>query len=92
MHYATHVVSPVLGLLDGLAEYVCCIGSGTVNEHIAMKSSSAFAVEACHIRIKDSDIGAHIWLKHHPLIASIRAARCKRFSFFFAIRGTIRCC
>ena len=28
MHYATHVVSPCLGLVDGLAEYVSCFGSG----------------------------------------------------------------
>ena len=61
MHYATHVVSPVLGLLDGLAEYVTCVGSGTVNDDIATKSGSAFAVEACHIKIKDSDVAAHIW-------------------------------
>jgi predicted dehydrogenase len=61
MHYATHVVSPVLGLVDGLAEYVTCLGSGRVNDHIASTSGSSFAVEACHIRIKDSDVGAHIW-------------------------------
>ncbi len=61
MHYATHVVSPVLCLLDGRADYVTCIGSGTVNEDIAAKSGSAFAVEACHIKVKGSDVGAHIW-------------------------------
>ena len=61
MHYATHVVSPVLGLVDGLAEYVTSIGSGTVNDDIRAKSGSAFAVEACHIKIKDSDVAAHIW-------------------------------
>jgi len=32
MHYATHVVSPCLGLVDGLAEYVSCFGSGTVRD------------------------------------------------------------
>ena len=32
MHYATHVVSPVLGLVNGHAEYVSCFGSGTINE------------------------------------------------------------
>ena len=31
MHYATHVVSPVLGLMDKLAEYVSCFGSGAVH-------------------------------------------------------------
>lgn len=61
MHYATHVVSPVLGLVDGLAEYVSCFGSGSIRESLAKKSGNAFAVESCHIKIKDSDIAAHIW-------------------------------
>ncbi len=61
MHYATHVVSPVLGLVKGLAEYVSCFGSGTINEELARKSGNSFAVESCHIKIKDSDIAAHIW-------------------------------
>lgn len=61
MHYATHVVSPCLGLVDGLAEYVSCFGSGTVRDDIAKKSGNQFAVETCHIKIKDSDLTAHIW-------------------------------
>lgn len=61
MHYATHVVSPVLGLLDGRAEYVSCFGSGTVREDIQKKSGNRFAVESCHIKVKDSDVSAHIW-------------------------------
>ena len=61
MHYATHVVSPVLGLEDKVAEYVSCIGSGTVRDDIAQKSGNKFAVESCHIKIKDSDVAAHIW-------------------------------
>ncbi len=61
MHYATHVVSPVLGLVNGLAEYVSCFGSGTIREDLAKKSGNRFAVESCHIKIKDSDIAAHIW-------------------------------
>jgi len=61
MHYATHVVSPVLGLVKGRAEYVSCFGSGTINESIAQKSGNSFAVESCHIKIKDSDIAAQIW-------------------------------
>ena len=61
MHYATHVVSPVLGLVDGLAEYVSCMGSGTINEQLAKKSGNSFAVESCHIKIKSSDVAAHIW-------------------------------
>ena len=61
MHYATHVVSPCLGLLNGRAEYVSCFGSGTVREEIALKSGNRFAVESCHIKVKDSDVTAHIW-------------------------------
>ncbi len=61
MHYATHVVSPCLGLVDGLAEYVSCFGSGTVRDDIAQKSGNKFALETCHIRIKNTDLTAHIW-------------------------------
>lgn len=61
MHYATHVVSPVLGLVKGRAEYVSCFGSGTVRDDIAKKSGNKFAVESCHIKIKDCDVAAHIW-------------------------------
>ena len=61
MHYATHVVSPVLGLVDGVAEYVSCLGSGTVREDIQQKSGNKFAVESCHLKIANSDIAAHIW-------------------------------
>jgi predicted dehydrogenase len=61
MHYATHVVSPCLGLVNGRAEYVSCFGSGTVREDIQKKSGNKFAVESCHIKIKDSDVTAHIW-------------------------------
>ena len=61
MHYATHVVSPCLGLVDGVADYVSCFGSGTVREDIAKKSGNKFAVESCHIKIKDSDVACHIW-------------------------------
>jgi predicted dehydrogenase len=61
MHYATHVVSPVLGLVNGRAEYVSCFGSGTIREDLRKKSGNSFAVESCHIKIKDMDIAAHIW-------------------------------
>jgi predicted dehydrogenase len=61
MHYATHVVSPCLGLLDKRAEYVSCFGSGTVRKDIARKSGNSFAVETCHIKLKDSDVTAHVW-------------------------------
>jgi predicted dehydrogenase len=61
MHYATHVVSPVLGLMDSRAEYVSCFGSGRVRDEIHEKSGNTFAVESCHIKIADSDVAAHVW-------------------------------
>lgn len=61
MHYATHVVSPCLGLVNGRAEYVSCFGSGTIREDIQKKSGNKFSVESCHIKIKDSDVACHIW-------------------------------
>ena len=61
MHYATHVVSPCLGLMDSLAEAVSCFGSGAVREDIAAKSGNPFAVQSCHIKLQDSNVAAHIW-------------------------------
>ncbi|MFH5806287.1 Gfo/Idh/MocA family protein [Alienimonas sp. DA493] len=61
MHYATHVVSPCLGLLDSPAESVSCFGSGRVRDDIREKSGNKFAVETCHIKFKDRDLTAHIW-------------------------------
>ena len=42
MHYATHVVSPCLGMVDGIAEYVSCFGSGTVRDEIREKTGIFF--------------------------------------------------
>jgi predicted dehydrogenase len=61
MHYATHVVSPVLGLMNSHAEYVSCFGSGRVRDDIREKSGNPFAVQSCHIKLADSDVSAHIW-------------------------------
>lgn len=61
MHYATHVVSPCLGLVNGRAEYVSCFGSGTIREELQKKSGNKFSVESCHIKIKDSDLACHVW-------------------------------
>lgn len=61
MHYATHVVSPCLGLVDGYAEYVSCFGSGTVRKDIEEKTGYGSSVQTCHIKLQDSDLTAHIW-------------------------------
>lgn len=61
MHYATHVVSPVLGLMNKAAEYVSCFGSGKVSDDLAKKSGNSYAVQSAHIKLKDSDVAAHIY-------------------------------
>lgn len=61
MHYATHVVSPVLGLTDAEAEYISCFGSGRISDDLFEKSGGPFAVESCHIKLRDSDVSAHIY-------------------------------
>ncbi len=61
MHYATHVVSPCLGMVNGVAEYVSCFGSGTVRDDIKEKTGYSSSVQTCHIKLKDSDLVAHIW-------------------------------
>ena len=61
MHYATHVVSPVLGLMNKPAEYVSCFGSGRINDELAKKSGCSFAVQSANIKLKDSDVSAHIY-------------------------------
>ena len=34
MHYATHCVGPVVALAKADAEYVSCLGSGTIDEQL----------------------------------------------------------
>ena len=60
MYYATHCVGPCLGLSGKEAEYVSCYGSGRIDEHLIEKYGSPFAVESCHIKLKDSDLAAEI--------------------------------
>ncbi len=72
MHYATHVVSPCLGLVDGLAESVSCFGSGAVRDDIAGKSGNRFAVETCHIKVRDRDLVAHVWRFLHDVARQYR--------------------
>ncbi len=58
IRYATHVVSPCLGLTNALAKYVSRFGSSAVRDSIAEKSGNRFAVESCHIKLRDSDLTA----------------------------------
>lgn len=61
MHYATHVVSPVLSLMGQPAEMVSCFGSGRVRDEIREKSDTPFSVQSCHISIENTDVSAQIW-------------------------------
>ena len=56
MHYATHAVSPLLAISDTLAETVMCFGSGRIEERLALKYGSPFAVESALIKMKDSPL------------------------------------
>ena len=60
MHYATHCVGPCLGLANKLADFVSCVGSGVIDKSLIPKYNSPFAIETCHIRMKDSDLSAEI--------------------------------
>lgn len=60
MHYATHCVGPMLGLVDGLARRVSCIGSGRIADALAIRYGSPFAVESAHIQLDGSDIGCEM--------------------------------
>jgi predicted dehydrogenase len=61
MHYATHCVGPCLALTRAEADYVSCFGSGTIRKELIPKYNSPFAVETCHIKLKDSDLTARIY-------------------------------
>ncbi|WP_114752575.1 Gfo/Idh/MocA family protein [Pleomorphovibrio marinus] len=60
MHYATHCVGPVLALPKAQAEFVSCLGSGKIDDHLIKKYGSPFAIETCHIKMKDSDLSAEV--------------------------------
>jgi len=57
---ATHAISPTLALANNQAEYVECLGSGTIFERMRRQYSSPFAIESTHIDFKDSDVGAEV--------------------------------
>jgi len=60
MHYATHCVGPVLALANGEADYVSCFGSGTIDKPLIEKYGSPFAIETCHIKLRNSDLSAEV--------------------------------
>ena len=65
MHNATHAISPTLALCGHEAEYVQCVGSGTIFKRMHEQYESPYAIESTHIRFRDSDVAAevtrHLW-------------------------------
>jgi predicted dehydrogenase len=61
MHYATHCVGPVAGLLRLEAAYVSCFGSGTIRDELIKHYNSPFAIESAHIKFRDSDLSAYVY-------------------------------
>ncbi len=65
MWYATHCVSPCLGILStpdkpAMAESVVCHGSGRIREELVGKYGSPFAVESATFKIRGHDVVAEV--------------------------------
>jgi len=65
LYNGTHAISPTLALARDEAQYVQCLGSGTIFERMHAQYGSPLAVESTHIKFRDRDIGAevtrHLW-------------------------------
>lgn len=65
MYNATHAIGPTLGIAGNQAEYVQCLGSGSVFDRMKDQYGSPFAIESTHIKFLGSDVGAevtrHLW-------------------------------
>jgi predicted dehydrogenase len=60
MHYATHAVSPCLALVKGEAEYVNCFGSGAIEDRLAAKYGSPFAVESALFKVRNRQLAFEV--------------------------------
>ncbi|WP_228552290.1 Gfo/Idh/MocA family protein [Gracilibacillus salitolerans] len=60
MHYATHAVSPLLALAEKEVEYVSCLGSGKIADHLTVNYGSPFAVESALFSLRDSDLAMEV--------------------------------
>lgn len=64
-HNGTHAIAPTLGVGGFQAEWVECLGSGSVFERMKSQYGSPFAIESTHIKFRDVDLGAevtrHLW-------------------------------
>lgn len=55
-HYGTHAIAPLSFILDKDIDSVICHGSGRVQEVLAEKYNSPYAVETCTMTFCDSDV------------------------------------
>ncbi|MEK3722746.1 Gfo/Idh/MocA family protein [Paenibacillus sp. FSL H8-0034] len=60
MYYATHAVSPLLALANRDADTVSCLGSGRIDEQLAAKYGSPFAVESALFQLRDSELAMEV--------------------------------
>jgi predicted dehydrogenase len=60
MHYATHAVSPCLAMVRGEAEFVCCFGSGRIEDRLAAKYGSPFAVESALFKVRNQQLAFEV--------------------------------
>jgi predicted dehydrogenase len=58
MHYGTHAISPLLGILGTVPESVVCHGSGSIAPELAKRYGSPFAVETATFTLRNSDVVA----------------------------------
>jgi predicted dehydrogenase len=60
MHYATHCVSPCLGIVNGEAEFVSCLGSGRISESGIAKYGSPFSFETAQFKVRSQDVAGEV--------------------------------
>lgn len=60
MYYATHAISPLLALADREADTVNCLGSGQIEEKLAQRYGSPFAVESALFQLRDSNLAMEV--------------------------------
>jgi predicted dehydrogenase len=60
MYYATHAISPCLALVGGEAEHVSCYGSGKIDDRLAGKYGSPFAVESALFKVRNEGLAFEV--------------------------------
>lgn len=60
MHYATHVVAPLLALANTRATGVSCLGGGKLRKDIADDPGNPFPLQVAHFKLENSDAVAQV--------------------------------